>query len=222
MDTKTDDKKICPLCTEGINKAAIICPKCGNVIGGWKQQVNLFMKFRMLIVILGTLATLVAGFFINRWISSSHQKSQSHPPVLQQATPPVVQEEKARLIYSYNIEKGPVIKGSGKKTYTYYIILSVVNQGKVKLNKVRINLDLSKDIISHRLPYQYDILNDKGVKIDDLSKYFAGRKKAVIIVPFCLPEQTISMSFATKGEAKIDDIEIYSDETKGTKAETTK
>ena len=87
---------------------------------------------------------------------------------------------------------------------------------------MRINLYLSNEIISHRLPYQYDILNDNGKKINDLGKYFAGVKKAVMIIPFCLPEQTIFMSFATKGEVKINNIEIYSEEVKGIKAEIKK
>jgi len=100
--------------------------------------------------------------------------------------------------------------------------LSVANQGKLKLNKVRINLNLSNDIASHRLPYQYDIFDDKGEKIDDLTKNFVGRNKVIIIIPFCLPEQNISMWFATEGEVKINDIDVYSEEVKGTQVEFTK
>ena len=231
MDAKPAETKICPLCTEAINSRAVICPKCGSVIGGWKQQIHLFIKFRILIVILGTLATLVAGFFINKWIAQGaiigppDQLALAAPalaPAPMTSTPvaPVVKDQ---LDYAYIIEKGKKTRtglfGLGKKADIYYVRLSVTNHGRIKLNKVRINLGLSNEIVSHNLPFQYDILDDTGVKITDLSKHFAGRTKAVLIIPFCLPEQNISLWLGFKDEVKVNHIDVYSEELKGTQVD---
>jgi hypothetical protein len=238
MDAKPTgtNTKICPLCTEAINGRAVICPKCGSVIGGWKQQIHLFIKFRILIIILGSLATLAAGFFINKWISqgaiiappdqlavSAPAPMTSTPITLVAPAAPVVPVAKDQLDYAYKIEIGKKTRtgflGLGKKTDIYYVRLTVTNHGRIKLNKVRINLGLSNAIVSHNLPFQYDIMDDTGAKITDLSKHFAGRKKAVLIIPFCLPEQSISLWLGFKGEVKVNHIDVYSEELKGAQVE---
>ncbi|MBI5778110.1 MAG: hypothetical protein HZA49_01470 [Planctomycetes bacterium] len=237
VSTNRSGTKICPLCTEAINKQAVICPKCGSVIGSWKSQIHLFIKFRILIIILGSLATLVAGFYINKWIALAavigppEQLATPTPapePITatQTAETPVAPAApviKDQLDYAYRIEQGKKTRtgflGLGKKTYIYYVRLVVANHSRLKLNKVRINLGFSNDIASHRLPFQYDILDETGVKITDLSRHFAGQKKAVMIIPFCLPEQNISLWLAFKDEVKVNHIDVYSEELKGTPME---
>lgn len=180
--------------------------------------MSVFIRFQIVIAVLGVLATFLAGFYINKWVSPK--------PITSPEAPPVLQEDEGRLIYAYKIEKGEEIRtgflGLGGKTNIYYVILSVTNHGKYKLNKVRMNLDLSNNIILHGLPYQYDVLDDKGKRIDDLSEHFANKSKAVITIPFLLPEQTTSMWFVTRGKVDVNDVEIYSEEVKGTKGEFVK